>query len=106
MRGEKVRVKELEMMGGESGGYRGESCRPGADRRKMGNGDKQTKRGKRNRIKVIGDAKGRERKRNSATNIPRKPASVTNAIRGVTKKGKKHVTDDSGHTKHRMNVCC
>lgn len=30
MWGEKVRVKELEMMGGEGGGYRGESRRPGS----------------------------------------------------------------------------
>lgn len=45
----------------------------------------QQKEGKRNRIKVIGDVKGRKRKRNSATNIPSKPASVTNAIQRGTK---------------------
>lgn len=40
------------------------------------------KEGKRNRIKVIGDVK---EKGNSATNIPSKPACVTNAIQGGTK---------------------
>lgn len=43
------------------------------------------KEGKRNRIKVIGDVKGRKKKRNSNTNIPSEPASVTNAIQGGTK---------------------
>lgn len=60
----KVRVKELEAMGREqerAGGYRGW----GWGRQiggKMGSGDRQTKRGKRNRIKVIGDARGRKGK--------------------------------------------
>lgn len=42
------------------------------------------KEGKRNRIKVIGDVKGRKKRRNSATNIPSKLASVTNAIQRGT----------------------
>lgn len=71
------------MMGGNSGGCRGESHRPRQIGEKWGLVTGQQKEGKRNRIKVIGDVKERrKKKRNSATNIPSKPASVTNAVQG------------------------
>lgn len=68
------------MMGGKSGGCRGENYRAGQIGEKWGRVTSKQKEGKRNRIKVIGDVKERKR----ATNIPSKPASVTNAIRGAT----------------------
>lgn len=49
--------------------------------------------------------KGGEKKRNSATNIPSEPASVTNAVQGgerVSKNEKERITDDSGHAKHGL----
>lgn len=50
------------MMGGNSGGCRGESYRPGQIGEKWGMVTGKQKEGKRNRIKVIGDVKGRERR--------------------------------------------
>lgn len=46
------------MMGGNSGGCRGESNRPGQIGEKWGMVTSKQKEGKRNRIKVIGDVKG------------------------------------------------
>lgn len=70
------------MMGGNSGGCRGESYRPRQIGEKWEMVTGEQKEGKRNRIKVIGDVRGRKKKRNSATNIPSEPASVTNAVQG------------------------
>lgn len=51
------------MMGGNSGGCRGESHRPGQIGEKWEMVTGKQKEGKRNRIKVIGDVKGIKKKR-------------------------------------------
>lgn len=50
------------MMGGKSGGCKGESYRPSQIGEKWGMVTSKQKVGKRNRIKVIGDVKGRKRR--------------------------------------------
>lgn len=96
------------MMGGNSGGCRGESHRPGQIGEKWEMVTGKQKEGKRNRIKVIGDVNGiKKKKRNSATNIPRKPASVTNAIQGGRQEEWKElaVTDDSSFVSSDFDSC-